>query len=89
MNGVHVLDVWIVNMKARDPDVDLYEAFGERLGLDKEEAKLRLYEIVWNKSELTYEMCAQLGHPLGPVWYTHSAATEPDMHCKYCGKEMG
>lgn len=33
--------------------------------------------------------CRLRGHPSGVVWYTNSTATEPDMHCKNCGDDLG
>lgn len=33
--------------------------------------------------------CRVRGHPDGVWWYSHAMATEPDMHCKNCGEDLG
>lgn len=37
------------------------------------------FRVVW---------CRILGHPNGVVYYTMTG-TEPDMHCKDCGEDLG
>ena len=32
--------------------------------------------------------CRATGHPAG-VWYYNVGGTEPDMHCKGCGEDIG
>jgi hypothetical protein len=32
--------------------------------------------------------CRRCGHPAG-VWYHNAYASEPDMHCKGCGEDLG
>ena len=33
-------------------------------------------------------LCRWRGHPCGVIWYDVSG-TEPDMHCKNCGDDLG
>jgi len=33
-------------------------------------------------------ICRWRGHPCGVVWY-NAGGTEPDMHCKNCGDDLG
>lgn len=37
------------------------------------------YEAVW---------CRWRNHPAGVVWYNPNGL-EPDMHCKFCGDDLG
>lgn len=39
----------------------------------------RLYEAIW---------CRLRNHPAGLVWYNPNGF-EPDMHCKFCGDNLG
>jgi hypothetical protein len=32
--------------------------------------------------------CRLNGHPAGPIWH-NPGGTEPDMHCKFCGDDLG
>jgi hypothetical protein len=86
MNGRTLVEAFMQNLGT---ELDLYQEFGDRLGLNREKAKQLLYELLWGKFSAPDDLCAKLGHPLGPVWYTHSAATEPDMTCRYCGENIG
>lgn len=31
--------------------------------------------------------CRAKGHPAGVQWYSHGI--EPDMHCRFCGDDLG
>jgi hypothetical protein len=81
-----LLEAWLSGFDT-EPE-DIYQEFGERLDLQRDKAKELLYKILWGFCSGPEDLCERLGHPLGVRWYTHSAATEPDMHCRYCGKDL-
>lgn len=41
-----------------------------------------------NASRLATMLCRLRGHPAGVGWY-NSMGTEPNMHCRTCGDDLG
>lgn len=52
--------------------------------------KIRLIEWLIDRRpfyRLGRRLCERFGHPSGAWYYT--SASEPDMHCKSCGLDLG